>query len=233
MDMGRIVKGIKDSCPSGGLSRKTDQAMLKAYQARVRKLYVDVVCITRSKRNEFLRLLVRAFKGDKGLVGTDSSEINPTLCCWLAVLLSGLPYKKGDEVCLILREIDAITASKISTTVAELHELLEGDGNCYRRNHQDEVAAGGRHPVVPKAMALCILIRLKVYLMQAYNINAERLALYSSEKAEKASEKDNAVQFSRTSVTDDVEKRMHSVYGIGALSIASLLDELDDDMDLL
>lgn len=259
VDMGRIITGIKDSCPAAPRhrnSRQKEQAesRSKVYQQRVKKLYSEIVCSTRAKRNEFLRLLVRAFKGGKG---SDLSFANVNMCCWLAILLAGVPYKKAEEVCLVLHEIDAIASSKTSSTVADLHDLLDveqsliedgtvggikREGKGKKNDPRGGFAAAGdpardpdsgrraRCAVITRAIALCVISRLKVYLMRAYNISLERQALYASDGS-RSTEKE-AVSFSAKAAGHAVAN-LYGVYGVSSLNPKALLEELDDDSHLM
>ena len=262
LDMGRIVKGIKDACPAGprqkghqkGRHREQAVAKLKAAQQRARKLYSEIMCPTRAKRNEFLRLLVRSFKGDKG---SDLSSADVNMCCWLVVILAGLPYKKADEVCVVLHEIDAIAASKTASTVSDLHELLDidqsileengggGDGKRVRQNgrggHEGAPSSsghaavhrgrGGHDGVLTRAAVLCVMIRLKVYLMRGYSISPERLAVFasSSKATERGGERDATVTFSAKAAGDAATKRLFGVHAVPGLGASVLLEELDDE----
>ena len=254
IDMGRIVKGVKDACPPGprqknqqkGRQNELAVAKLKAAQQRAKKVYSEIVCVTRAKRNEFLRLLVRSFKGDKG---SDLSSANIYMSCWIAVILAGLPYKRADEVCLVLHEIDAIAASKTASTIADLHELLDIDqsafeegtrknGRTVNNDKRDSKQKGGdvaahraRTGVLAQASALCVMIRLKVYLMRGYNISPERLAVYTSsgKGGEKGGEKDTSVTFSAKAAGDAATKRLFGVHAVPWLDTSVLLEELDDE----
>ncbi len=263
VDMGRIITGIKDSCPAAPRqrnSRQKEQAVsrLKVFQQRLKKLYSEIVCTTRAKRNEFLRLLVRAFKGDKG---SDLSSANVSMCCWLAILLAGVPYKKAEEICLVLHEIDAIASSKTSSTVADLHELLDMEqslveedlvgsikGQREGKGRKDDPRGGSaaaddgpargppdggrraRCAVITRATALCVMFRLRVYLMRGYNISLERQAVYAS-GGSRGTEKE-AVSFSAKAAGHAVAN-LYDVYGVSSLSLSALIEELDDDSHLM
>jgi hypothetical protein len=179
------------------------------------------------------------------------------MCCWLAILLAGVPYKKAEEVCLVLHEIDAIASSKTSSTVADLHDLLDveqsliedgtvGDikreGKGKKNDPRGGFAAAGdpardpdsgrraRCAVIMRAIALCVISRLKVYLMRAYNISLERQALYAS-GGSRSTEKE-AVSFSAKAASHAVAN-LYGVYGVSSLSPKALLEELDDDSHLM
>lgn len=262
VDMGRIITGIKDSCPAAprlGKSRQKEQAVasIKVFQQRLKKLYSEIVCTTRAKRNEFLRLLVRAFKGDRG---SDLSSANVNMCCWIATLLAGAPFKKAEEVCLVLHEIDAIASSKTSSTVADLHELLDMEqslvedgfvrataGQREDEGGKDDTRGGkavagndpvqgrrdggqrARGAVITRAAALCVMSRLKVYLMRGYNISVERQAMYMS-GGSKGTERE-AVTFSAKAAGSAVAS-LYGVYAIPSLSPSALIEELDDESHL-
>ncbi len=189
VDAVRLSKGVKDAYVlyiKDALRKNRDKSnvmpdRLRQTQARLKRLYSEIVNTNRSKRNEFLRLLVRSFK--KGLMstqevasrrlssGADDASYPPSMWPCLAILISGLPYTKTEEVCVVVHEIDAITASKVPSTVAELHEFIESDTPV-------------THPTVKqcasRAKLLLVLVRLKNYLMNGYNIAAERQAVYSA-----------------------------------------------------
>lgn len=189
VDAVRLSKGVKDAHVlyiKDALRKNRDKGSMipdrfKQTQTRLARLYSEIVNTTRSKRNEFLRLLVRSFK--KGLIltkegasrrssfGADDANYPPSMWPCLALLISALPFTKAEEVCVVVHEIDAITACKVPSTVAELHEFIESDTPV-------------THPTVKqcayKAKLLSILVRLKKYLMNGYNISAERQAVYSA-----------------------------------------------------
>jgi len=260
--MGRIITGIRDSCPAAPRQRNSRQkeqaaARFKVFQQRLKKLYSEIVCTTRAKRSEFLRLLVRAFKRDKG---SDLSSTNVSMCCWLAILLAGVPYKKAEEVCLVLHELDAIASSKTSSTIADLHELLDMEQSLAEdgivrsikvqredKGRKDDSrggkAAAGDEPardspdgarrargaVITRATALCVISRLKVYLMRGYNISLERQAMYVS--GSKGAEKE-AVTYS-AKAAGRAAANLYDVYGVSGLSLSALIEELDDDSHLM
>ena len=262
VDMGRIITGIRDSCPAAPRQRNSRQkeqaaARFKVFQQRLKKLYSEIVCTTRAKRSEFLRRLVRAFKGDKG---SDLSSTNVSMCCWLAILLAGVPYKKVEEVCLVLHELDAIASSKTSSTIADLHELLDMEQSLAEdgivrsikvqredKGRKDDSrggkAAAGDEPardspdgarrargaVITRATALCVISRLKVYLMRGYNISLERQAMYVS--GSKGAEKE-AVTYS-AKAAGRAAANLYDVYGVSGLSLSALIEELDDDSHLM
>lgn len=263
VDMGRIITGIKDSCPAAPRQkngRQKEQAItrLKVAQQRAKRIYSEIVCSTRAKRNEFLRLLVRSFKGDRR---SDLSSAKVDLCCWLAIILAGIPYKKAEEICLVLQEIDTIASSRTSSTVADLHELLDveqsmeeegffssvgvkdtakrkdsgvrgdenGDGDGDNSGEKAARLLSTRSAVLNRAAVLCVMARLKSYLMCSYNIPPERQAVYATSKAsERSNEKDSSVTFN-AKAGGDALANLYGVYGVTSLSTSALIEELDAD----
>jgi hypothetical protein len=185
VDVGRLIKGVKDSYPqySRDVIRRSKEPgskipeCVKLGQARLRRLYNEVIASTKSKRNDFLRLLIRSFKleitsskqnGGRSFRGPDDS---PAMWPWLSALIAGLPFRKTDEVCLVVHEIDTVMAQKVSSIVAELHEFIESD-------------VPMDHPSVREcastAKILCYLHRLRRYLLRGYSISAERQAVFAN-----------------------------------------------------
>lgn len=192
VDAGRLVKGVKDAYIvyiKDALKKVRDTATMvipegiKLTQGRLRRLYLDIVNTSRSKRNEFLRLLIRAFKNEfvsrkdganrRTSVRSDEGHYPPSMWPCLALLIAAIPFTKSEEVCITLHEIDAIIAYKLPSTVAELHEFIESDTPV-------------NHPAVKqcasRAKLLSVLVRLKRYLMKAYAISPERQAVYSASR---------------------------------------------------
>lgn len=189
VDAGRLSKGVRDAYVlyiKDALRKNRDKSnmmpeRLKQTQTRLRRLYSDIVSTTRSKRNEFLRLLIRSFKRElistkegasrRSSCGPDDAQYPPSIWPCLALLISTIPFTKTEEVCIVVHEIDAIMAYKVPSTVAELHEFIES-------------GTPVTHPTVKqcasRAKLLSILARLKKYLMDGYGISVERQAVYST-----------------------------------------------------
>lgn len=189
VDAGRLVKGVKDAhilYIKDAMKRSRDTGThipedIRLAQSRLKRLYLDIVSTSRSKRNEFLRLLIRSFRRElistkeggtrRSSLGTDDASYPPSLWPCLALLISSIPLKKYEEVCIVVHEIDAAMAYKVPSTIAELHEFIESDTPV-------------THPAVrtcaSRAKILCILLRLKRYLMNGYGISAERQAVFAA-----------------------------------------------------
>ena len=185
VDVGRLIKGVKDSYPqySREVIRRSREPgskipeCVRLGQARLRRLYNEVIASTKSKRNDFLRLLIRSFKAGIASSKQDGRRPSrgpddlPAMWPWLSVLIAGIPFKKTDEVCLVVREIDTVMAQKVSSIIAELHEFIESD-------------VPVDHPSVREcastAKILCYLHRLKTYLLRGYSISAERQAVFAN-----------------------------------------------------
>ena len=242
VDAGRLLKGIKDSYCQFERSQSRD---LRSAQARIRKLYAEIISINKSKRNDFLRLMIRSFKSDllnsasttgsKGYMGDSADEDQPkaqykdSMWPWLAQLICSLPFKRVEEVCLVIHEIDSILASRISTVVAELHELIESDVPV---DHPTVRGCGSR------AKMLCLLSRTKNYLLRAYSISPERQAVYSSALKRRASEDNSMASLNskvpKLDISDTMFNRLapSSVTPIEDLRILYMeLDQSSEDHD--
>lgn len=188
VDAGRLAKGVKDSYAlymKDVLRKGKEQGhcvpeCIRQAQSCLKRMYTDILSANRSKRNEFLRLLIRSFKEEivsrkearcRPSFGPDDANYPPSLWPWLAVVISSIPFKKAEEICVVVHEIDAVIAYKVSSTAAELHEFIESDTPV-------------THPSVKqcasRAKLLCTLVRLKTYLMKGYGISVEKQAIYST-----------------------------------------------------
>ena len=83
--------------------------------------------------------------------------------------------------------------------------------------------------MITRAAALCVMSRLKVYLMRGYNISVERQAMYMS-GGSKGTERE-AVTFSAKAAGSAVVS-LYGVYAIPSLSPSALIEELDDESHL-
>ena len=220
VDAGRLVKGVKDSHFQFEKSRNAD---MKLAMTQMRRLYLGIICQTRARRNEFLRLITRSFKSElvsstqskttpsrtPGEDGTPQKSYSGTIWVWLAHLICGLPFRKTEEVCLVINEIDSMLAFRMSSIVAELHELIESD---VPEEHPTVKECGAR------AKILCLLSRMKTYLSKAYSISAERQAVFASSVKRRGPEDSTPV-----SIDAKVAKQMN--LSDGMLSKISIEDK--------
>jgi len=235
VDAGRLAKGVKDSHFQFEKSRNADT---KFAQAQLRKLYLGIICQTRVRRNEFLRLITRSFKSE--LVSSSQSKTTPsrtpgedgmpqktyssTIWVWLAHLICGLPFRKTEEVCLVINEIDSMLAFRMSSIVAELHELIESD---VPEEHPTVKECGAR------AKILCLLSRMKAYLLKAYSISAERQAVFASSLKRRGPEDSTPVSLdAKVAKQLTLADEMLSEISMQDKTSISILRELYNELDM-
>ena len=164
-------------------------------------VYSKLIQTSRPRRTAYLRALLQPFRTylssvRAGVITTppnaSSVEISPSMqkekgvsSILYLIFVSGavacLPFKKGEEPCLVIKEISGMISSHLDAILLELseniEELVSGDGgdtednSSSRENFVNTYRAGA---------ILCVLEQLRSFLQRSYNISHERLAEFAA-----------------------------------------------------
>lgn len=151
-------------------------------------VYAQAVQPQRSLRLDFLKALLRRFRVGSCLNTSGAAEADLPLLAFAASVTAGLPYRRGDEPCTLVQEINAIISMRGDNVVLELRRSLEGEAAAGAA-----AAAAGAEASRPAgspaalliaqckaSLALSMLLVLKDYLKQAYGLTSERVAAFGT-----------------------------------------------------
>ena len=189
-------------------------------------IYTKLIQPSRPRRISFLRSLLQPFRtflsGSKSGVSSwmgiqsvrsqgsmkgveDTSSLMQLL--FLGGVIAGLPFRKGEEPCLMIKEISGILTSHLDRIVLEISGHLDS----YRSDDEEEDVYGrfgsSRSPqeFVRTCLAgtiLCILEDLRNYIMQGYGITHERIAAFAAAGNRKTVEESVTVSCSLNPLKD-------------------------------
>eukprot|EP00887_Chlorella_sp_A99_P005943 scaffold29.g5943.t1 len=154
-------------------------------------LYAQVVQPQRALKLEFLKALLRRFRAAASLAAAGAAEADLPLLAFCATVAAGLPYRRGDEPCTLVQEINAVIATQGENVLLELRRSLEaasspaaaGAGVCGGATATVAALAASSAAAALEAqckasLALSMLLVLKDYLKKAYGLTAERIAAF-------------------------------------------------------
>ena len=115
-------------------------------------------------------------------------------------------------------------AFRMSSIVAELHELIESD---VPEEHPTVKECGAR------AKILCLLSRMKAYLLKAYSISAERQAVFASSLKRRGPEDSTPVSLdAKVAKQLTLADEMLSEISMQDKTSISILRELYNELDM-
>lgn len=156
-------------------------------------VYAAAVQPQRSLKLDFLRALLRRFRGAASIDAACAADADLALLAFLASVAAYLPYRRGDEPCTLVQEVNALVSTRGESVLLDLRCSLEaaeaaagvgsGDGG-----GEGPAPAAAAAEVVPPALAaqvkaslaLSMLLVLKDYLKAAYGLTSERIAAFGS-----------------------------------------------------
>lgn len=120
------------------------------------------------------QVLLRRFRAAVCTTTGGAAGADLPLLYFSAALAAALPYRRGDEVCTVVQEINAVVAARGEDVQHELARALAvaAEGG--------PAAAAALGPPARASLALSMLLLVKRYLKGSYAINSERIAGFAA-----------------------------------------------------
>ncbi|PRW45458.1 nipped-B isoform X2 [Chlorella sorokiniana] len=163
--------------------------------------YAEVVQPSNKMKAEFLRGLLKRLRQASELgsaVGggpAGAAEADPHHLAFCAAVVAGLPYKRGDEPCLVVQEINSVVSRLGEGVREELKRALYGTASAHEGGAAAAPLSPGSMPSSTALMAQCkaslalsMLLLVKEYLKTAYSINSERIEAFAAAGEKKRAE---------------------------------------------
>ncbi|PSC68988.1 nipped-B B isoform X2 [Micractinium conductrix] len=133
---------------------------------------------------DFLRGLLKRLRAGADLVaasgGAAGSELR--LLDFCAAVVAALPYKRGDEPCMVVQEINGIVCRSGEGVKEEFKRSLFGaisPGAPGAVPGSNGAASAAVMALCKASLALSMLLLLKEYIKTAYSINSERIEAFA------------------------------------------------------
>ena len=147
----------------------------------MRSVYSQLIQPNKQLRSDFLRALMRKFRGASE-VASSQNDVDMELLSFLTSAMSSLPFKRGDEVCYLVQEINAIISTRCEDIKHSLEYCVEGIDDAVFPTAQ-----------CTASIVISMLLVLKEFLKASYSINPERIAAYGGAADKKRQEERTSI----------------------------------------